>query len=271
MLSNPYFYWSLTRKYVVLFGSLFNNIIIERTNSANNALTQMINIPVSYSSKDKSLTRVLEDPKIDRPEAIILPAISFEMLDFQYDSDRKLQTSGRQFANMSNTTIQTNYNPVPYNIIFGLYIYTKNNEDGLKILEQILPFFTPNFTIKAFLIENLPSFDIPIILNSVKLSDENDKDFKDRRIQIWNLIFTLKGYYWGPVINKPIINIANISFYTGTLPVQNTFIWNYGLDDIANSNDLIFPSGNGTSNAPVNEYLTVNSSSNTYTVVAVNE
>jgi len=115
----------------------------------------------------------------------------------------------------------------------------KNNEDGTKILEQIVPFFGPAFTIKTILMENMASVDVPIILNGVKLSDANDEKFEDRRIQIWNLDFTLKGYFYGPVANTPIINMTTINLYEGDFPAPgNNFIYNYGLDDLQ-SNNLI--------------------------------
>ena len=213
MLNNDYFYYSTIRKYIVVFGSLFNNLIINRTDKSGN-LTQIINVPLEYAEKEKMLTRVLSDPTIEREDAIILPVISFEIIYIVYDSERKMNTVGRMSNSLTDNSVNFFYNPVPYDIHFTLNIYSKNNEDAAKIIEQILPFFTPDFTIRAFMFPNSPSIDIPIILDGVKIDDTNDQSFKDRRILIWNLGFTLKGVFNGPQKTSPVINFANVSMST---------------------------------------------------------
>ena len=145
------------------------------------------------------LTRVTTDPNIDRQTAIILPVISFEMMGLRYDGSRKLPTINR-FAvqdpvNKNNLTYE--YNPVPYNIDMKLYVYVKNNEDGTKIIEQILPFFTPDWTLKVIMIPEMNlEMNVPIVLNNVSFEDNYDGDFKDRRAIIWTLDFTIKGYFY---------------------------------------------------------------------------
>ena len=209
------FYFSSVRKYVTLFGSLFNDIHITRTNSAGKT-TQVMQVPITYGPKDKMLARVTEDPNIDRPTAIQLPVMSFEMTRFDYDGARKLPTTGRTVVQNQTAAGQLNYqyNPVPYNIGFTLYIYEKNAEDGSKIVEQILPYFTPDWTITAHLIPEMNvTMDVPIILNRVSLDDVYDGDFKDRRSLVWTLDFTLKGYFYGPVKTSKVIKFANTEFF----------------------------------------------------------
>ena len=209
------YYFSIIRKYVTLFGSLFDDIHITRTNSTGKT-TAVMHVPITYGPKDKMLARVTEDPNIDRPAAIQLPVMSFEMTSFDYDGSRKLPTTGKISVKNQTSASQLNYqyNPVPYNIGFVLYIYVKNAEDGSKIVEQILPYFTPDWTITAHLIPEMNvTMDIPIVLNRVSLDDVYDGDFKDRRSLVWTLNFTLKGYFYGPIKTSKIIKFANTEFF----------------------------------------------------------
>jgi hypothetical protein len=230
---------------------MFNDLVINRTDSSNN-LTQIINVPIEYAQKEKMLTRVISDPAIERTDAIILPTISFEIVDIVYDSNRKINTIGRYFANSSNTSVDFYYNPVPYDIHFNLYIYVKNNEDATKIIEQIVPFFTPDFTVKANMFNEIPTIDVPIILDGVKIDDTNDQNFKERTVIIWNLGFTLKGNFYGPKKTSSVINVANIVFSTWDGGTANLEFQEFGVS--AN-----LSSGNNIVTGLEFEYFTVNS------------
>jgi len=213
---NQTFYFQTIRKYVTLFGTLFNEIAITREDSLGH-LTALIKVPVTYAPKEKMLARLQEDPNIDRPSATVtLPYISFEMTDVSYDSSRKLITTNRIAVKDSTNpnSFKYQYNPVPYNFGFRLYIYVKNAEDGTKIVEQILPFFTPDFTAHVNLIPEMNvNMEIPVIMNSVSQDDTYEGNFIERRAIIWTLDFTLKGYIYGPVKNSAIIKFANTVFY----------------------------------------------------------
>jgi hypothetical protein len=214
MFSNP-FYYNLIRKYVILTGTLFNNINISRTDSSGNQ-TALIKVPITYAAKDKMLARVLGDPDIQLETAVTpLPLISFEMTNMFYDGDRKLNTIGRIATNdTNNNKLKYQYNPVPYNINFSVYIYAKNTEDGTKIIEQVLPFFTPDWTTTVNLIPEMSvTMDIPIILNRINYSDSYDGDYKKRRAIIWELQLTLKGYLYGPVKKSNIIKFVETNLY----------------------------------------------------------
>jgi len=210
------FYFSTIRKYVILVGTLFNDIHITRTNKQGDT-TALLKVPVSYAPKDKMLARVLQDPAIENQTATIpLPLISFEMGKMKYDGTRKLHTVGK--VSVRDDTLANKfkyqYNPVPYNIDFKVYIYAKNAEDGTKIIEQILPFFTPDWTTTVKLIPEVDVImDIPIILNDISYSDNYDGQFQKRRAIIWTLDLTLKGYVYGPVKKGGIIKFVNTNFY----------------------------------------------------------
>ena len=210
------FYFSTIRKYVTLFGTLFNNIRITR--SVNGTQTALIRVPITYGPKEKMLARVTQDPNIDRQTAMPpLPMMSFEMTHFDYDGRRKLDTITR--LSTPNTVEKSKqkyqYNPVAYNIGFTLVIYCKNAEDGAKILEQILPYFTPDWTTTIHLIPEMGiNMDIPVVLNRVNMEDSYEGDFRERRAMMYTLDFTLKGYFYGPVKNKKVIKFANTEFFT---------------------------------------------------------
>lgn len=196
---------------------MFNNIHITRTDSEGNQ-TALIKVPITYAPKDKMLSRVIQDPSLDRPSATVpLPMISFEMGKMQYDGTRKLNTIGRISTKDSTdaSKFKYQYNPVPYNIEFKVYVYAKNTEDGTKIIEQILPYFTPDWTTTVQLIPEMNvTMDIPITLDNIGYSDNYDNDFKERRAIIWTLDLTLKGYLYGPVKKSGIIKFINNNFYT---------------------------------------------------------
>ena len=219
MVSGDPFYFSTIRKYIILFGTLFNNIHITRTDK-DGKITHVEKVPITYGPKDKSLSRVIQDPNIDRQTAIYpLPMMSFEMTNFNYDASRKLQTINR-IAKVNPDDKSKNkyqYNPVPWNIGFQLSILVKNAEDGNKIVEQILPYFTPDWTTSVHLIPEMNVImDIPVVLNNVNLDDVYEGDFDKRRSLVWTLDFTLKGYIYGPVKTSKVIKYANTEFFTTT-------------------------------------------------------
>jgi hypothetical protein len=163
------------------------------------------------------LARVIQDPGLDRETAVSpLPMISFEMADLRYDANRKLNTINKVSVKDASDPdmFKYQYGPVPYNVQFKVYIYAKNAEDGTKIVEQILPYFTPDWTTTVVLIPEVNEVrDIPIVLNDIRCTDNYDGAYKERRAIIWELDFTLKGYLYGPVRNSGIIKFARTQFY----------------------------------------------------------
>lgn len=215
MFGHGPFYFSTIRKMVSTFGTCFNELYITRDDSDGDTL-QTMKVPLTYGPKDKLLTRVDADPNIERKTAITLPRMSFEMIGLTYDGIRKLNSVGKiaRKDDSNANKLKRQYNPVPYNLDFNLYIYVKNQEDGTKIIEQILPFFTPEWTPTVNIIPEMNiSMDVPIILNSVGFEDVYEGAFTERRVIIWTLSFTMKTYFYGPVVSKPIIKVSNTQFY----------------------------------------------------------
>ena len=205
-----YFYHQTSRKMVVAFGSLFNNIEVRRTDS-NDAVTEVIKIPLSYGPKDKMLVRISQDPSLNPNVALTVPRMGFELTSMTYDGARKLNTMGRN-VKKGTTGLKKQYNPVPYNWDFSLYVFVKNAEDGTQILEQILPFFTPDFTVTMTLVSGMTvKMDIPLVLNSVTSEDSYEGDFATRRSIIWTLSFLMKGFLYPSVTdNAKVITSSTV-------------------------------------------------------------
>lgn len=208
------FYHRLIRKYVVLFGTLFNEIYIDRLDE-DGVIISSFKIPLTYGPKEKVLARLDQDPNLNRPDAITLPRISFEITNLQYANERKLPTINK-FAYSKNSTdtdrVRFVYNPVPYDIDFQLNIMVKNTEDGTRIVEQILPYFTPDWTPTVTLMSDPEiKMDIPIILKSVSMQDDYEGDFETRRVLVWTLNFTLKGYLFGPARKAKIVKFVEVN------------------------------------------------------------
>ena len=196
-----YFYHQTSRKMVVAFGSLFNTIEVRRTDSSD-AVTEVVKIPLSYGPKDKMLTRISADPNLNPKVALTVPRMGFELTSMTYDGTRKLNTMNRN-VKKGTTGLKKQFNGVPYNWEFSLYIFVKNAEDGTQILEQILPFFTPDFTFSMTLISSMSiKHDIPLILNSVTSEDTYEGDFATRRSIIWTLSFTMKGFLYPNIVDN---------------------------------------------------------------------
>lgn len=207
------FYWGTIRKAIVAFGNMFNNIVIERKDADGNVV-QLLKVPLSYAPKQKFLARIQQRPDSSSASTqVVLPRMSFEMIQLDYDPNRKISPLQRSRSlTSSGSTLNTQYAPTPYNITVMLYIYAKNQDDGLQIIEQILPYFNPdyNLTLKA-----IPQLDIkndlPILLSSIMFDDDYEGDFSARRAIVWTLSFTLKLNFYGPVTEQGIIKrtIAN--------------------------------------------------------------
>lgn len=218
------FYNETTRRYVAVFGTLFNDIRITRKDNSNNTV-QTMTVPVNYGPYQKFLARLEQDPNLRAPQ-ITLPRITFEITDMAYDSSRNLTPSSKHARNISsnNASYNTQFTPAPYNISFQLNVMAKFQEDGTKIIEQIVPFFKPDYTPSVKLIDDMNlAFDIPIVLDSITLQDTYEGNFEERRVLIWTLRFTMKGYYFGPVTQKKIIKFVRSNLYadlTANTPVE---------------------------------------------------
>ena len=213
MLGTTYYHETI-RKYVAIFGTLFNDINIQRRNSAG-VITEQIKVPISYEAKDKLILR-MRAVQADGGVSTTLPRMGFSLTGITYDGTRKLNTLGQTYA--ANTAAGTSslmkqYNPVPYNFDFTLSALVDNSEDGAQIFEQIVPFFTPEFTVSVNLVPAMNiKPDITIILNGVSLEDSYEGELSLRREIIWTLNFQIKGYIYpdiksGSVTKSVIVNL----------------------------------------------------------------
>ena len=211
------------RKLTIAFGQLFNNIIIENTSSTG-AVTKRMRVPLAYAPKEKFLVRLEQQANLqdDREFAITLPRLGFEITGLAYDATRKLtkmQKTVRVKSNEEGKKLNFNYTPVPYNISFSLYSFTATAENGLQIVEQILPFFQPDYTVSIKVIPEMNLVrDVPIILNSVNYEDTYNGEFTQRRAVIYTLNFTAKTYIYGPMSNQGIIKTVQADLGADTDP-----------------------------------------------------
>tara|TARA_Y100001937_G_C7066822_1_gene306408 strand:- start:259 stop:1068 length:810 start_codon:yes stop_codon:yes gene_type:complete len=217
-----YFYHESLRKIVVAFGTIFNNINIQRKDSNGNVV-QSIKVPLAYSPKEKFIARLDQQPDLvnDRRVAVTLPRMGFEISGINYDPSRKLNRLGTikkvRTSVADGKVMNKQFNPVPYNINLNLYSFTASAEGGLQIIEQILPFFQPDYTVT---IRTVPSLnlvrDVPIILNNVNYEDTYSGDFTTRRAVVYTLGFTAKTYLYGPITQQRVIKETQADMYTDT-------------------------------------------------------
>ena len=217
-----HFYHKQIRNTVIAFGTIFNNINIKRLDSSGNPL-QNIKVPLSYSPREKFITRLEQQSSLTGSEssvAITLPRMAFEITGYSYDATRKLnknQKIGVVTTNADTTKLNSQFSPVPYNVSFELSVFTANSDDGLQIIEQILPYFQPDYTVT--MIENSTmgtKRDIPFILESTNYTDSYAGDLTTSRRIEYTLSFTAKIYLFGPISTSAIIKKVSADLYTNT-------------------------------------------------------
>jgi len=195
------FYHGTTRNLVIAFGGLFGNIFI-RNRDTDGVSQKIVKCPISLANKEKFIVRLQQDPGLNEDVQMTLPRLSFEISGFDYDQTRQLNKIHKTISSLSDRTVFS-YVPVPYNLTFSLYSYTITNEDNYQIMEQILPYFSPdmNLTIKMMQSPLLVQ-DVPLILNSISTDDSFEGSFEDRRYIITSYMFTMKAYYYAPVLGS---------------------------------------------------------------------
>jgi len=204
-----YFYHEILRKTVIGFGTLFNNINIRHTDASGTNVSTM-KVPLAYGPMQKFLARIQQQPELEREIAITLPRLSFEMQGLQYDPTRKTGIA-QTFLSVSGGTAKKVYMPVPYNVSFELSIMSKLSDDALQILEQILPFFQPSFSMSLKFIPDMDEVrDVAVVLNSVDFDDDWEDDFSTRRSITYTMQFTAKSYIYGPYTKADVIRKSRI-------------------------------------------------------------
>ena len=226
MLGNRQFYHETVRNIIVGFGTLFNDIHVVRKNNSG-VVTQSMKVPLAYGPKQKWLARIDQDAGLDSKVAITLPRMGFEIQNLTYDPARKLnrvQKFKKVKSSASNSNkLDTQFMPVPYNLNIQLYVMAKNSDDALQMVEQILPYFQPDYTLT---IKDMPEMgvarDIPIVLNSINYEDSYKGDYAERRAIMYTLDFTTKFYLYGPVTSSKVIKTVQVDQYTDLPDVSPT-------------------------------------------------
>ena len=216
------FYNETIRKVVIAFGTMFNDIHLVRKDN-NGTIIQTMKVPLAYGPRQKFLVRLREDADLTKQVAVTLPRIGFEITGLSYDPARKLNRvqKFKKVKSGNNKQLDTQYMPVPYNVDFELYVLSKQSDDALQIVEQILPYFQPDYTVTIKdNIEMDTKRDVPVILNSVSYEDDYEGDFTSRRSIIYRFSFTTKFYLYGPVTSSKVIKTVQVDQYTD-LPDQS--------------------------------------------------
>jgi len=210
------FYHESIRKIIVSFGTMFNNINLVRKDNSG-SIIQSMKVPLAYGPRQKFLVRLNEDADLTKQVAITLPRIGFEIQNLEYDAARKLNRVQRfkKVKGANSEQLDAQYMPVPYNLAIELYVMAKQSDDALQIVEQILPYFQPDYTLTIN--DNVAmdsKRDVPIVLNSISYEDNYQGDFTTRRALIYTLSFTAKFYLYGPVTSSKVIKTVQVDQYT---------------------------------------------------------
>ena len=217
MLGN-YFYHEIIRKTVIAFGTLFNDIHVRHDDGAGNVISE-IKVPVAYGPRQKFLARIQQQPELNKATQITLPRMSFEITNISYDASRKagITQTFKAADTEDGDKLKKVFMPVPYNLGFELNILVKLQDDGLQILEQILPFFQPGFTLSIDLVKSIgEKRDVPMILNNISQQDDYEGDFSTRRALIYTLAFTAKTFMFGHIAKTPegLIRKVQLDYYS---------------------------------------------------------
>jgi hypothetical protein len=212
-----YYYHEIIRRTVISFGTLFNDINIRHKDSSGGSISQ-IKVPLAYGPMQKFLARIEQQSELNKPIAMTLPRLSFEMTSIQYDPTRKANIT-QTFKVQDGNNLKKVYLPVPYNLGFQLNLMSKIQDDALQVVEQILPYFQPAFTLTVDLVDSIgEKRDIPVVLDNVSFTDDYEGDFSSRRILIYTFNFTAKTYLFGPIAESTdgLIRKVQVDYYTGT-------------------------------------------------------
>lgn len=214
-----YFYHEIIRRTVIAFGTLFNEIYVRHKDASDETISE-IKVPLAYGPVQKFLARIEQQPELNKPIAMTLPRMSFEMTSISYDATRKSNIT-QSFKTLKESNLKKVYLPIPYNIGFQLNLITKLQDDALQVVEQILPFFQPSFNLTIDLTDSIgEKKDIPIVLESINFTDDYEGDFSTRRALIYTLYFTAKTYLFGPISDTTdgLIRKVQVDYYADSNP-----------------------------------------------------
>jgi len=213
-----YFYNKRVRTAVAVFGSLFNDINVVRTKADGSVLSQL-KVPLSYAPKRNFIERLEEmtqGEEAERRVAVKLPRMSFEVVSMNYDPQRQLPKMNNFKLQSDQDSRRSLYAGVPYVMGFQLSVYAKSQDDALQIVEQIIPYFAPQYTISVKPFIDLPDVteDVPVTLTGVDFQDDFEGSIDQRRTIIYNLNFDMKINFYGPINNSKVIREVNLNLHT---------------------------------------------------------
>lgn len=219
---NDNFHWDTCRRYYTYFAALFSQVYVDRDQGSDQTqVNSRMKVPLHFAKMEHALERVQEDPSIIRQDAIVLPAMSFDMVDCKPNMSRHQPSRNRQAASIpaDPNNFMVMHVPVPYDFHFRVSVLVKNINDGLKIIEQICPYFSPDYTASLELIPDMGIYqDVPVVLQSVAMDFDVPSDYKTRVTYIWVLDFVLQGVLFGPEKKWPVIKFANVDFFVADQP-----------------------------------------------------
>ena len=265
-----HFYHATMRKSVAVFGTLFNNISVVRKDGSGNLLNQ-IKVPLAYGPKQKFLSRLDQSTMSDASMALKLPRMSFEITSLGVDLTKKENKKNKITAAYAsdNTKRQTINAQVPYDIGVQLNVMAKNQDDGLQILEQILPWFQPDYTVTIKPIDGWTNYkqDVPIILTSVAIADEYEGDYVTRRVLTYQLDFTMKMTFYSGAGTQNVIKSVDVDWLD---KANNMFLegQDYAVNPSSATEDDVYTITSTIDylNVPTSMTLTLSGVSGTYAV-----
>jgi hypothetical protein len=223
-----HFYYETIRNTITAFGSLFNNIYIKHKD-AEGEVKSTLKVPIAYGPTQKFLARLKESPDLNKPIQVTTPRMSMEMIALTYDASNKGVQTQTFIARDQNNKPRKSYLPVPYVLNLELSIFTKLEDDMLQIVEQILPYFQPSYTVTVKVLSEInEKRDIPFTLDNISMADNYEGNFDERRALIWTLKFNAKIHLFVPIssataTSKEIINKVNIGFVAGDTNASSPF------------------------------------------------
>jgi hypothetical protein len=212
MTIGTHFQHDLIAKYVSVFGTIFNDIYIARSDGTD-PKKQFFKVPISYAPREKYWAMLKQKPD-GKTKAIQLPRMAFEITGLQYDP------TGRGVSRSKYRGVNENkiLHPAPWNINFQLNIIAKTDSDALAIVEQILIYFQPEVTLTIRAISEVDQIeeDVPIVYNGISHQDTYEgSDFQTRRALTWSIDFTMKAWLYGPKQTRKVIKHIEVNTHLG--------------------------------------------------------
>lgn len=241
MFHSPFYHFTM-RKIVASFGSLFSNIYVVKRDATGKEV-ERLKVPLAYGPAERYIVRQQEDPELSKNYAIKLPRMSFQINSLEYDSNRKLNTIKRNAQPVEGAPgkVIRQYQGVPYKMTMELSIISKFIDEANQIIEQILPWFTPSYTVT---INSIPAMkykdDVAVTLQGLNLQDNYEDDWTVRRDIIWTLSFDVKLMFYGPILDKPIITRAFTSIGQASSTDLNEVPQIVSVETVADPDDAIF-------------------------------